>query len=108
MTRTSNLRFAQGLTALIATLFFTGCAATSPGLDRVKGMSAEQDAIVIGKIRLIKNGKETPLADDMFASTPRIHLTDLRHGRTVRADIGDDGEFAWSQLETGGEVEFQA
>jgi len=96
MTRISVKRVAQGVGALLLTLIFAGCASTAPGLDPVKGISAQQgDAVVIGKVRLIRNGKEVPLADDMLASTPKLHLTDLRHGRTIKAEVGENGEFAW-------------
>lgn len=96
MTHSYGYRTLTGLVAVLFTLFLSGCATTTPGLDRVKGMNAQQgNAVVIGKVRLIKNGKEVNLANNLFAGAPRLHLTDGRSGRSLRAKVGSNGEFAW-------------
>lgn len=89
-------RYITGFTAVVFSILLSGCAATGAGLDPVKGLDEKQsDAIVIGKIRLIKNGDEVALGDGMFSTAPRVHMVDVRNDRSVRAKVGDNGEFAW-------------
>mgnify|MGYP001817414033 FL=1 len=75
---------AAGVMALMG---LTGCATT--GMQQ----AASTDAVVFGKLKLIKNGEEAPLGKSFFAGLASLDIEKVGgHGDTV-ANVGWGGEF---------------
>ncbi len=86
------------LAAITAGAMLAGCSTTSGSIDsgeKLAKASNGADAVIFGKFRLIRNGREARLDDGFFASTAVLHVSDGNGGKEIIGKVGKDGEFAW-------------
>lgn len=81
-------------TAAGLSLLAAGCATGSPPAA-TESVSADE-AVVMGRFRLIRNGNDVALGDGIFAN--KATLTMHADGEPTSFDgaVGDDGEFQWT------------
>ena len=86
-------------TCVIAVIGLAGCANTATNIDSGATLAqtkrSDIDAVVFGKLRLIRNGEVARAGEGMFKSSATLHF----HGngsQEITAKIGGEGEFAWA------------
>ena len=79
-------------------LAMAGCSLTvvETGAD---SPALADDAVVIGKLRVVRNGTDVGLGRGFFASRATVDLIDLDTADHFEADVGENGEFAWTLAE---------
>lgn len=93
---TSHRTLVFRIALALAPALLTACAATTRNIDRMAAASLPSDeAVVIGRLVVIKDGREVTYSNGPLTSNAKLQLTDARHGTTVRAEVGPGGEFAW-------------
>lgn len=79
---------------------FSGCATTAQSIDNVDQLAQAADVkaekVVIGKFRLLRNGKEVEFGDSIFANSARLHMLQQSGDEEIIGRVGRDGEFAWA------------
>jgi hypothetical protein len=89
-----KLVIAAGILAISG---LAGCATVSEqmGANVDAEKLAAGDALVVGKLRLVRNGYEVPLGDGLLSNTATLRLYKDGAGDQIIGKVGDNGEFAW-------------
>ncbi|MEM7500853.1 MAG: hypothetical protein AAF417_02365 [Pseudomonadota bacterium] len=76
---------------------FSKIVATSLVLSGMLGSTAlaADDALVIGKLRIVKNGAEVTLNRGVFGNQASLRLVQLDTQERLDRKVGRDGEIAW-------------
>ncbi len=85
--------FGLGLLAGMA-----GCTTTA-SIESGEALSKRAvpgDAVVFGKLKLIRNGEEAQLGSGVFESGAKLHLVNMASGKQTIGRVGKGGEFAWA------------
>lgn len=75
--------------------FFKIVATAAAGSLIASASFAGDDALVIGKLRIVKNGSEVSLDRGLFANEASLRLVRLESQERLQRKVGRDGEIAW-------------
>ena len=79
-----------------------GCATATSSIESGNDIAAAAtgNPVVFGKFRLIRNGNEARIGNDLLSTTATLTLKQAGSAEEFVGAVGADGEFAWA-LEPG-------
>lgn len=89
-------------TFIVAAGGLAGCATANQSIESGNDLAAAShgDPVVFGKFRLIRNGNEARIGNDLLSTTATLTLKQAGSREEFVGAVGANGEFAWA-LEPG-------
>lgn len=73
----------------------TSAKTLESGDDLAVQLTGTDDAVVVGRFKLIRNGEPVELGDGILANRATLHLHNAGNQSEIDARVGENGEFAW-------------